>query len=201
MVNYDLPWNPNRIEQRFRPHPPHRPDRGVPPVEPGGRGHGRGRRGAAIRGGGRGPGLGGGGLGLARPGKLRRGGRPAAPPDRGDPLRRPTRGPRPPYARRAIEHGVDRRHLGGPGRGAGARPRRHRTRAAWPACARRWSAPRRAACSRTTSSRVLSLEAFKRLGGTVRQREPRRCATPNVITLKGYKERTKAIPSIRHSKH
>jgi hypothetical protein len=43
MVNYDLPWNPNRLEQRFRPHPPHRPDRGLPPVEPGGRGDPRGR--------------------------------------------------------------------------------------------------------------------------------------------------------------
>jgi SNF2 family DNA or RNA helicase len=32
MVNYDLPWNPNRIEQRFGS--PDRPDRGLPPLEP-----------------------------------------------------------------------------------------------------------------------------------------------------------------------
>ena len=37
MVNYDLPWNPNRLEQRFVPHPPYRPDGGLPPVEHGGR--------------------------------------------------------------------------------------------------------------------------------------------------------------------
>ncbi len=39
--------------------------------------------------------------------------------------------------------------------------------------ARTWSAPRPAACSRTTSSRSSS-QAFKGLGGTVKQREPRR---------------------------
>ena len=27
MVNYDLPWNPNRLEQRFKPYPSHRADR------------------------------------------------------------------------------------------------------------------------------------------------------------------------------
>ena len=35
MVNYDLPWNPNRLEQRFRPHPPDRPNRGLPSLESG----------------------------------------------------------------------------------------------------------------------------------------------------------------------
>ena len=34
MVNYDLPWNPNRLEQRFRPHPSHRSDRSLPSLEP-----------------------------------------------------------------------------------------------------------------------------------------------------------------------
>ena len=44
MVNYDLPWNPNRIEQRFgRIHRIGQTEV-VPPVEPGRRGHPRGRR-------------------------------------------------------------------------------------------------------------------------------------------------------------
>ena len=44
MVNYDLPWNPNRLGTALRPHPPHRPDGGLPPVEPGRRRDPRGRR-------------------------------------------------------------------------------------------------------------------------------------------------------------
>ena len=35
MVNYDLPWNPNRLEQRFGRIPPYRAKRGLPPLEPG----------------------------------------------------------------------------------------------------------------------------------------------------------------------
>ena len=44
MVNYDLPWNPNRLGAALRPHPPDRPDRGLPSVEPGRGRHARGRR-------------------------------------------------------------------------------------------------------------------------------------------------------------
>ena len=33
MVNYDLPWNPNRLEQRFGPHSQNRSDRGLPLLE------------------------------------------------------------------------------------------------------------------------------------------------------------------------
>ena len=32
MVNYDLPWNPDRIERRFGHRPPHWADRRLPPV-------------------------------------------------------------------------------------------------------------------------------------------------------------------------
>ena len=39
MINYDLPWNPNRLEQRFRTYPQNRSDRGVPSLEPRGRGN------------------------------------------------------------------------------------------------------------------------------------------------------------------
>ena len=39
MVNYDLPWNPQPVGAAFRPHPPHRPRRGLPSVEPLGEGH------------------------------------------------------------------------------------------------------------------------------------------------------------------
>ena len=44
MVNYDLPMEPQPARAALRPHPPHRPDRGVPPVEPGGRPDTRGCR-------------------------------------------------------------------------------------------------------------------------------------------------------------
>ena len=43
IVNYDLPWNPNRLEQRFRSHSPYRPDRSLPPVESLRLQHARGR--------------------------------------------------------------------------------------------------------------------------------------------------------------
>jgi superfamily II DNA/RNA helicase len=56
---------------------------------------------------------------------------------------------------RAIEHGVDRPHLEGLiEERALAHDAMDSSR--WRACARRWSAPRRAACSRTTSSRSSS---------------------------------------------
>ena len=42
MVNYDLPWNPNRVEQRFGRNPPHRSDGGMPPLESCGVGNPRG---------------------------------------------------------------------------------------------------------------------------------------------------------------
>ena len=44
MVNYDLPWNPNRLRAAFRSHPSYRPDRGLPPVESGRRRNARRRR-------------------------------------------------------------------------------------------------------------------------------------------------------------
>ena len=34
MVNYDLPWNPNRLEQAVRSDSPYRPDGSVSPLEP-----------------------------------------------------------------------------------------------------------------------------------------------------------------------
>ena len=43
MVNYDLPWNPNRIEQRFGRIHRIGQRRGLPAVEPRGRRHARGR--------------------------------------------------------------------------------------------------------------------------------------------------------------
>ncbi len=43
LVNYDLPWNPNRIEQRFWTNPPYRADRGLPHVESRFEGNARGR--------------------------------------------------------------------------------------------------------------------------------------------------------------
>ena len=36
MVNYDPPLEPESAGTALRPHPPHRPDRGPPPVEHGG---------------------------------------------------------------------------------------------------------------------------------------------------------------------
>ena len=95
----------------------------------------------------------------------------ARPADRGDPLRRPARGPG------AAEPG--RRRAAGPRRTCGscsksARWRTTRWMPPGPArSARRWSAPRRAASSRT-SSPAFFLEAFRQLGGTIREREPRR---------------------------
>jgi hypothetical protein len=94
MVNYDLPWNPNRIEQRFAPHPPHRAERGVPAVEPGRRRHPRGCGVPAAAGqdGGTAPRVQGQGLqgqGLRRAGRGVRGPAAAGAADRGDPLRRP----------------------------------------------------------------------------------------------------------------
>ena len=38
MVNYDLPWNPNKIEQRFG-HPSYWPNGSLPPLELGSKGH------------------------------------------------------------------------------------------------------------------------------------------------------------------
>ena len=35
VINYDLPWNPNRLEQRFWENPSYWTDRGVSPLEPG----------------------------------------------------------------------------------------------------------------------------------------------------------------------
>ena len=151
MVNYDLPWNPNRLEQRF------------------GRIHRIGqtevchlwnlvaeetREGdvyrtllekleearQAL-----------GGQVFDVLGKLQFEGRSAArAADRGHPLRRPARGARPPHAR-CVEHALDR----GSSRtcSKSARwPTTPWTPAASTASARTWSAPRPAACSRTTSS-------------------------------------------------
>ena len=44
MVNYDLPVEPESAGTALRPHPPDRPDRGLPPVEPGRRRDARRRR-------------------------------------------------------------------------------------------------------------------------------------------------------------
>ena len=78
-----------------RPHPSHRPDGGVPPVEPGGRRDARGRRLLPAAGEARERPEGARRAGVRRPGQapVRREAA-AGPADRGDPLRRPTRGAR-----------------------------------------------------------------------------------------------------------
>ena len=109
----------------LRPHPPHRPDRGLPPLEPGGRGDPRGRCLPHAAGE-----AGAGAPGARRPGVRRarqapvRGQAAARPADRGDPLRRAARGARPPHHRSWTTR-FDREPAAGPARRARAGPRRH----------------------------------------------------------------------------
>ena len=124
MVNYDLPWNPQPHRAALRAHPPHRPDRGLSPVEPGGRGdprrgrvpHPAGQAGAVP------PRPRRAGLRRARQAAVR-GPAPARPADRGDPLRRPARGQGPTGSGR--DRGRGQAPPAEPHRGAGPGPRRH----------------------------------------------------------------------------
>jgi hypothetical protein len=84
----------------LRPHPPHRPDRGLPPVEPRGRGDARGRRLPAPAGEARRSTASAGRPGLRRARQAAvRGQAPARADDRGHPLRRPAGRARAPHAR------------------------------------------------------------------------------------------------------
>ena len=108
----------------LRAHPPHRPDRGLPPVEPGGRGDPRGRRlpeapGEARTGP---PGPGRPGLRRARQAPVR-GQVPARAADRGHPPRRAARGPGLPH--HGARHHPRPEPPAEPDRRARARPRRH----------------------------------------------------------------------------
>ena len=136
----------------LRPHPPHRPDGGLPPVEPGRRRDPRGRRlPAAAREAGTGP------AGARRPGLRRarqawssKGGRCASccsTPSATASSRRCAPASIPPSTRRSTERRCRTCSR------SGSSSTTRWTPAACSACARRWSGPKRAACSRTTSNR------------------------------------------------
>ncbi|GIX27873.1 MAG: hypothetical protein KatS3mg123_1754 [Burkholderiales bacterium] len=146
MVNYDLPVEPEPARAALRPHPPHRPDRGLPPVEPRRRGDARGRglqrlldklerQRKAL-----------GGQVFDVLGKVFDGAPAPRPADRGDPLRRA------PEVQARLQEVVDR----GRGRSSDARSRAAlvhdvMTPPTSRASARTWSGPRRAASSPTSS--------------------------------------------------
>ena len=156
----------------LRPHPPHRPDRGLPPLEPGRRGDARGRGLPHAAGE-----AGGGAPGARRPGLRRprqaavRGQAAARPADRGDPLRRPARGPGPADPGRRAR------------RSTASQLQDCSKSARWPTT--RWT-PAASSAIREDMERAEArrlqphyiesffLEAFKQLGGTAKQREPRR---------------------------
>ena len=167
MVNYDLPWNPNRHRAALRPHPPHRPERSATcgtssPTTPArarsSSGCWRSSRSSARRYGGKVFDV----LGRA----LQRDAA-ARPADRGDPLRRAARG-QGAAGRRSIDAGVGRR-----ARGAARRARAGRaTRCSTPTSPHPRAMMERgrgAAPAAALHRGRFFLEAFTRLGGKIRR--------------------------------
>ena len=167
MVNYDLPWNPNRIEQRFgRIHRIGQTEvchlwNLVADRHP--RGHGL--RPAARQDRGAAQGLPRQGLRRARRGL--RGQAAAGPADRGDPLRQPTPRSAPGSTRSSTRPSARAWTSSSPS--APRTPTSSPSRT-WRSGAPGWTRRTPAACSRTTSARSSS-SAFKLLGGRMSERE------------------------------